>query len=249
MQETGRNLFLQIGGVPLQLSGEEGPLLQAAQQRYGFFSLANPGAFPIQLETAGGDFVPHFRHQLNGSWLEQARERACFSGVKSVYDLDSLLRILLSQLLVQKWGFLLHAATIEHQGRAYVFMGRSGAGKSTIASLSPAGSVFTDEISLVRKVETWQAFGTPFWGEFRAEGQNRSAPVAGIFALVQAQQNRKVALSARQALAELLGNTLFFAPDREARERLLEIYSDLIRTIPAFRLEFRKDCSFWKELA
>lgn len=249
MQETQGNLFLQIGKVPLQLSGEEGPLLQAAQERYGHFSLPNASAFPIQLGKLGGDFAPHFRHQLNESWVEQGRERACFSGVKSVYDLDSLLRILLSQLLVQERGFLLHAATIEHQGRAYVFMGRSGAGKSTIASLSPAGSVFTDEISLVRKFGTWEAFGTPFWGEFRADGQNRSAPLAGIFALVQAPQNRKQDLSARQALAELLGNTLFFAPDREARERLLEIYSDLIRTIPVFRLEFRKDSSFWKELA
>lgn len=248
MQETRSRLFLQIGGLPLQLNGEEGLLLQAAQQRYTHFSLSSANAFPIQLGKMEGDFTPLFRHQLNESWLEQGRERACFSGVRSVYDLDSLLRILLSQLLVQELGFLLHAATIEHRGQAYVFMGRSGAGKSTIASLSLPGSVFTDEISLVRKFEAWEAFGTPFWGEFRADGQNRSAPLAGIFALVQAPHNRKEALSPREALAELLGNTLFFAPDREARERLLEIYLDLIRTIPVFRLEFRKDSSFWKEL-
>jgi len=78
--------------------------------------------------------------------------------------------------------FLLHAATVVRGGKAYVFTGRSGAGKSTVASLSPAGTVLTDEISLLRFEDgEWRAYGTPFWGEFRAAGSNSSAPIRGLF--------------------------------------------------------------------
>src|SRR5256885_3293464 len=87
--------------------------------------------------------------------------------------------MLLSWALLPDVGFLLHAATVLRNGKAYVFFGRSGTGKSTVAALSPLGSVLTDEISLLKRIDgQWHAFGTPFWGEFRAAGTNRSAPVA-----------------------------------------------------------------------
>jgi hypothetical protein len=102
------------------------------------------------------------------------------SGVRNEYALDSLLRVLLSWKLLSCEGFLLHAATIVRNGKAFVFTGRSGAGKSTVASLPPAGSVLTDEISLLRRENgTWRAYGTPFWGEFRAAGSNTSASFVG----------------------------------------------------------------------
>jgi hypothetical protein len=205
------------------------------------------------LERSAGIRGPHrepsFRYDLGGRTLALASRTARFTGVNTEYDLDSLLRILLSVLLVERRGCLLHAATVVRGGKAYVFMGRSGAGKSTVASLAPAGSVLTDEISLLRCDEgTWRAYGTPFWGEFRADGQNRAAPLAGILALAQAPRNRVQRIPPRQALAGLLGNTLFFAPGREPRERLLGILAGLLQSVPVYRLEFRKEPSFWEVL-
>jgi len=55
----------------------------------------------------------------------------------------------------------------------------------------PVGSVLTDEISLLKRIDgQWHAFGTPFWGEFRAAGTNRSAPVAGMYRLSQSPDDR-----------------------------------------------------------
>ncbi|MGB0035547.1 MAG: hypothetical protein WBP79_08750, partial [Candidatus Acidiferrales bacterium] len=78
-----------------------------------------------------------FSYDLDDASVMLGRADAEFRGVRHEYALDSLLRILLTMILLPRRGFLLHAATVVREGRAYVFMGRSGAGKSTVASLSP----------------------------------------------------------------------------------------------------------------
>jgi len=251
---SNRQVAIRIGRVPLVLRSREGALLETAARRYSFFQSSPVRGLPITLEGSAGcprgrGRASRFHYDLSGRRLALASRAARFSGVRSEYDLDSLLRILLSVLLLERRGCLLHAATVERAGRAYIFMGRSGAGKSTVASLAPAGSVFTDEISLLRRDEGgWRAYGTPFWGEFRADGQNRSAPLAGICALAQARRDRLERIPPKQALAALLANTLFFAPGRQPREQLLAILAGLAQSAPVYRLEFRKAASFWEVL-
>jgi len=138
---------------------------------------------------------------------------------------------------------------VEREERAYIFTGRSEAGKSTVASLAPAGSVLTDEISLLRREEhSWRAYGTPFWGEFRAKGSNRSAPISGIFALVKAAENALRPLPTCEALRALLPNVLFFSSDAAASAGLLDLLTEAVTQIPCFELRFRRDASFWEVL-
>ncbi len=67
------------------------------------------------------------------------------------YSLDSVLRILHSLILAERGGFLLHAASAICDGRAYLFSGVSGAGKTTMTRLAPADiTLLTDEISYLR---------------------------------------------------------------------------------------------------
>jgi hypothetical protein len=130
-----------------------------------------------------------------------------------------------------------------------VFVGRSGAGKSTVASLSPDGSVLTDEISLLKCVAgEWRAFGTPFWGEFRADGANTSAPVAGVFRLVQSGKNRIEPLRRAELLKALLHCVLFFSSELADHQRLLQILVAASQQIPGHSLQFRNNRSFWEVL-
>lgn len=248
-------LVIGVGGVSLKLHGMDGELRARAQERYAAFETGGSTGFPVEITQQVGVGLPEageaFRNnEVAGARLQLAARGARVSGVRNEYVLDSVLRVLLTRLLLPAPGFLLHAATIVQDGRAYVFMGRSGAGKSTVASLSPRGSVLTDEISLLRRVDgVWHAHGTPFWGEFRAAGQNRQVPLARVFALAQERRNRTVALAPRQALAGLLGNTLFFSADRAEREQLLRAQLSLIAAVPVQRLEFRRDETFWEVAA
>lgn len=173
-----------------------------------------------------------------------------FQGVRHEYALDSLIRILLTMVLLPQRGFLLHAATVVREGRAHVFMGRSGAGKSTVASLSPAGTVLTDEISLLRFTDgCWQAYGTPFWGEFRAAGQNEHYPIAGIYTLVQSTEDRVESLTTKEMIRALLPCVLFFTPRVEANQDLLRLLLQFAAQVPCYRLHFRRDDGFWKVVA
>jgi hypothetical protein len=244
-------LDFSIGCLPFRLFSRDESLLRTASARYAAFSDRGADPFAIYLQDVAADQEPpiDFDYQFEGAALRTRAGASCFSGVRNEYVLDSLLRILLSWKLLSHSGFLLHAATVIRNGKAYIFTGRSGAGKSTVAALSPEGSVLTDEISLLRREgNVWRAYGTPFWGEFRAAGSNVSAPVAGIFRLMQAPENRVTSLRPVEFLRVLMPNVLFFSTEPEANRQLLEILSQAASEISGYGLAFRKDPSFWEAL-
>ncbi len=242
---------LSIGCVPLRLQMSDAQLFGAASARYAAFT--NAAAQPITIALNDGTLpegaLADFGYEFEGAALRAFSSDIRFDGVKNQYALDSLLRVFLSWKLLEHQGFLLHAATVIRDGKAYIFTGRSGAGKSTVATLSPQGSVLTDEISLLRRENgVWRAYGTPFWGEFKAAGSNSSAPVAGIFRLLQASENRVVALRPMATLRTLLPNVLFFSAETGANRQLLDILSQAATEIDGYNLSFRKNPTFWEVL-
>ena len=245
-------LPIEIGKIPLNLKFADLARFESAGKRYSTFLSSDEKGLPVLVDlqdraSLEGD---PFTYDLDGATVQLGEDQAEFQRVPHEYSLDSLIRILLSKLLLDRSGFLLHAASVLADGRAHVFTGRSGAGKSTVASLSPAGSVLTDEISLLRCVEMrWQAFGTPFWGEFRAGDMNCSAPISGIYSLIQAKQDRLERISPRDALRILLPNVLFFSSRKQDNEQLLRILTNIVGAIPVYQLYFRRHADFWKVIA
>lgn len=245
-------LPIEIGKVTLNLKFADIARFECAGKRYNTFLSTDKTGLPVlvDLQCEGGPEGHAFSYDLDGATVHLSEDQAEFQRVPHEYSLDSLIRILLSKLLLDRNGFLLHAASVLLDGRAHVFTGRSGAGKSTVASLSPTGSVLTDEISLLRCEETrWQAFGTPFWGEFRAGDTNCSAPISGIYSLIQSQQDRLERISPRDALRVLLPNVLFFSSRKQDNEQLLRILTDIVEAIPVYQLYFRRHAAFWKVIA
>jgi hypothetical protein len=92
-----------------------------------------------------GDFRAEWDPERRQGWVRQS---------PNPYSIDSVLRILHSLLLAREGGFLVHAASAIRNGRAFLFAGVSGAGKTTISRLAPPDVVLlTDEISYVRPRE------------------------------------------------------------------------------------------------
>ena len=110
------------------------------------------------------------------------------------YSLDSVLRIVHTLLLAREGGFLVHASSAIRNGRAFLFAGVSGAGKTTIARLAPPdAALLTDEISYVtRQDDRYVAVGTPFFGELARVGENLHAPIECVVPARQrpGKQNR-----------------------------------------------------------
>jgi hypothetical protein len=158
-----------------------------------------------------------------------------------------VLRILHSLILADRGGFLLHAASAVCDGRAYLFAGVSGAGKTTMTRLAPPGiSLLTDEISYVRRgAGGYWAYGTPFAGELAKSGENCSAPVSALFFLEQGPENRIDEISPAEAVLRLMRNILFFADDRDPVEKLLATACDFVAGVPIRRLTFYPDSRVW----
>jgi len=163
------------------------------------------------------------------------------------YSLDSVLRILHSLILAERGGFLLHAASAICDGRACLFSGVSGAGKTTMTRLAPADiTLLTDEISYLRpSADGYAAFGTPFAGELAKAGENCMAPVSALFFLEKGLENRVDELSSAEAVRRLMRNILFFAEDRGLAEKLFATACDFVGRVPIRRLMFYPDARVW----
>jgi hypothetical protein len=90
------------------------------------------------------------RGSYRAEWDPQTR-RGWVRQTANPYAIDGVLRILHSLILARQGGLLVHAASAVRNGKAYVFAGISGTGKTTISRLAPPDvTLLTDEISYVR---------------------------------------------------------------------------------------------------
>ncbi len=167
------------------------------------------------------------------------------------YSMDTVLRILHSLLLAEQGGFLLHAASVVVENRAFVCAGVSGAGKTTISRLARGtATVLTDEISYLKMEDgEFRAWGTPFNREMTTPGPNLSAPLAGVFLLYKGPENAVEEMGPDEAVCSILRNVLFFADDPDLAGRLLETVCQLVEKVPVRRLIFRPDSSVWDYVA
>jgi hypothetical protein len=157
--------------------------------------------------------------------------------------LDAFLRSFISFLLIRSGGFMLHSAGLVKNGKAYLFLGKSGAGKSTLSKLAAAAGteVISDEINLLRfEKGRFRAYGSPFWGEMRADGRPGSWPLGGIYLLKKAKTNGSSPCSPGEALKLLLRCLVNFDKTPGTAERVMKNSSRLLAKTGFSALEFSK---------
>lgn len=164
------------------------------------------------------------------------------------YSVDAVLRIVHTLLLAREGGFLLHASSAVRNGKAFLFSGLSEAGKTTMARLAPPDvALLTDEASYVRRVDAqYVAFGTPFAGDLGEPGKNISAPIAALYLLAKANENRITPVESADAVRRLMRNILFFAHDPELVRLVFQSALAFVATIPVFQLSFMPDHRVWE---
>lgn len=161
-------------------------------------------------------------------------------------------RALFAHRLPYHDGLLLHAAAVVHQGRALVFTGQSGRGKSTMAGLwaaSGQGLVLGEESTALRRVGSEiRAYGTPWAGQ-SGLASPLGAPVAGLFFLRHGPHNTVRSMGPAEAMAEFLPRSYLAPYDPIGAARGLEFLHHLIATVPMAELAFRPDADVVELLA
>jgi hypothetical protein len=257
------SLVIEIGEMPVRVNTTDPAFLAMLQHRYSGFlgssedteiefdvNLVPPAVADPEADVrvthhlgrwslARGDFHAEWEPASGRGWIRQSA---------NPYSIDAVLRIVHSLVLARQGGFLLHSASAIRNGKAFLFAGVSGAGKTTISRLAPPdATLLTDEISYVRKHDSgYVAYGTPFTGELAKLGENVSAPVATLYLLAQGPENRIDPVPQGEAARSLLTNTLFFAEDEALVRATFDSAFEFVSRVPVSRLTFVPDSRVWE---
>ena len=138
-------------------------------------------------------------------------------------------------------GMMLHASAVALDGKAYLFSGPCGVGKSTHTNLwcSHFGDkvkLFNDDKPALRRIDgRWYAYGTPWCGK-NGININMKVPLAGICFLKQSDKNEIQRLDSKTALAKVLAQTTYRLKDPLQMQQMLTIVESLIKEIPIYQL-------------
>lgn len=146
-----------------------------------------------------------------------------------------------------KYGILLmHASVTENKGFAYLFLGKSGTGKSTHSSLwlkyiansellnddNPAVRCFPDGRIIV--------YGTPWSGKTPCY-RNKSLPVGAFVRLQQHPQNEIQEEPKIKAFASILSSCSTMIWDKKSYDAILSNISNVVKQVPVYFLRCRSD--------
>lgn len=263
--EIGRppaSTTIEIGGIAVRLRPDKSGFDEVLSARYAGFLSENPrplSEFEVLLESSPVSTESELQVSKHGCvWrIERGGLAAEWNAVSrrgwvrqepNPYSIDAVLRIVHTLLLAEEGSFLLHASSVVRNGRAFLFTGVSGAGKTTISQLAPRDAILlTDEISYVRRDgDGYRAYGTPFAGSLQRPGENISAPIAGAFLLEKCLENRIECVEPATAARSLLRNILFFARDNDLVNRVFEAAVEFVSRVPVRRLAFAPDERVWE---
>jgi hypothetical protein len=169
--------------------------------------------------------------------------RSCFVGDDSVlpleYPIDEL--VMMHRLALGE-GVEVHALGLaDHDGAGYLFLGHSGAGKSTTARLwmeQPGVQLLSDDRIILRKHggKFWM-YGTPWHGDAGVASAGR-APLSAVFLLDQAPTNELAPITTSKAAAELFARA--FVPHylKSGIHFTLDFLDQITRSVPCSILRF-----------
>jgi hypothetical protein len=220
--------------------------MQVVEHRYGAFLVAPGGPAPVseiavELDrpaaaptgwTDGAVDVTEDRGgvSLAGEGLSAAIEpggtRAAITA-SGPAPIDVLVRFLLASHLSGRRGLLAHASAVERDGRAWIFPGPSGVGKTTIATHLPGRVVCDEAVALVVGDDGHvRVHATPYW-----RASPRCVPAAGLVFPRRGPEPAWCDLSPARATARLVSQT---GPLLDpVRPLTLKTAADIARALPA----------------
>lgn len=163
-------------------------------------------------------------------------------------------RLFLNNFLIMAFGMAsaplktinAHASVIELDGKALLFLGKSGTGKSTHSRLwqefVPDCSLLNDDEPVVRICNDGivRVYGTPWSGKTPCY-KNRSAEVAAFVHLYQHPGNKLSPLKGLHALSSLLQSATMMRNDTRNKNLITDTVADILKYTPVYRLDCRPD--------
>ncbi len=235
----------QLPEVPGRQLFDSGSVWRLYEEENGFrfdFSTPAMGDRPYKRLVVDRDF-----RRANLLISDECFGRGAQSAAPLDYPLDELL---IMHRLTQEKAIELHSCGIVRpDGTGNLFVGHSGAGKSTTTRLwteQEDVGVLSDDRIIVRRdtgsdgfenLGRMRMYGTPWHGE-AAYASPGSAPLARIFILQHGKGNVVTRLSPSQAMAELFARSFVPFHRHEYVDAALKFLQEVVDAVPCYRYAF-----------
>jgi hypothetical protein len=278
-----RELVIDLAGGPYLFTGLNAAQEVAVRRRFGAFcrdGWATPAVETRLFRAAEGDFreidTRGWEYELDldfglgavriaglrlmarldwrpgltaAVWTPDAGDDA-FAGI-----FENAFRALVAYRLLESGGAVLHGAALVRGEGAFLFLGRSGAGKSTVSRLGMERglTVLSDDLNALLAAGPGGATGAavlklPFTGDFGEPGApSPPVPLRAVLRLEKSAEEAVTPLSRAEVVGCLLACSPFLNTDPYRRETLVSVLSALIpRSLPAYALRFSLTGRLWE---
>lgn len=177
-----------------------------------------------------------------------ASARLFLLGTDDTFGLNNALMLLFAFSTARQGALEMHSSVVMNQGKGYLFLGRSGTGKSTHSRLwlenIPGTELLNDDNPILRLMPTGEArvFGSPWSGKTPCY-KAKDVPVGAVVRIQQAPANSIQRLSPLQAYASLMASASAFRPFRELAEGWHRTLEGLASRVPCFTLSCLPDAA------
>ena len=155
-----------------------------------------------------------------------------------------LFQLVMTTLIHQHSGMLVHGSGIAHEGKGFLFLGGSGQGKTTMAQLwAKQGTVLNDERIVIRRVngQLW-IYGTPWHGQLR-QFTPIGVPLESAFFLSSKGKNIVSDISPLYSLNRLLSHTCLPVWDNDGMAEAFDLATNFLNLVNFRELSFKADNS------
>ena len=181
----------------------------------------------------------------SAGWLvctDHYREgRLILTGRHTKMAIDNALMVMFALATADKATALFHAAAVSREGRGYMFLGKSGTGKSTHAGLwvkHVEGAELMNDDNPVVRIHEGRAvvYGSPWSGKTPCY-RDVSCPLGAIVLLSQAPYNKISRLGGLEAYVALVTSISGQRWDEGIADGLHETENELASNVPMWHLE------------
>lgn len=187
-----------------------------------------------------------YRFFASPDWKEIVSDLTLTDKEEAVY-LNSFLRMAFGMTAAVNCRTIkIHASVTELNGKALIFLGKSGTGKSTHSRLwrefVPGCTLLNDDEPLIRVFDdgSVKVYGAPWSGSTPCY-RNESADVAAFVHLYQNSENKLTKLKNVEAFSSVYASAAMLRSDVDNKDRVLNVVADILKRVPVYRLDCRPD--------
>lgn len=183
--------------------------------------------------------------KMNGSFTK-GELKILRNGRFGRFAIDNSLMLMFAFFTAGRNTLEMHASVIVNSGRAYLFVAKSGTGKSTQSRMwlenIEGSELLNDDNPIVRIMDdgSIRAFGSPWSGKTPCY-RNMNVPVGGIVKIRRCGENRITRLGNMDAYASMMSSCSGFRGIPSMADGLHSSISAVVLNIPCYVLDCRPD--------